>query len=140
MVPLPFAMWVGEHEGVLMVRLAGRLEAPWAEEVRRELSRSCPTALWLDLSGLTAIDAAGLGALLDVRQDVLCGGGRCVLHGARGATWAKFAAAGLDALVDDERVPVAPASQANQAGPLAHLPLKGGRNARRSPAAAPKVA
>ena len=138
MVPLPFAMWVGERDGVLRVRLAGRLETSCASEVRRELSRHCPSVLWLDLSGLIALDSPGRAALVAVRQDVLAAGGRCILHGARDAVRATFAVAGLDALVDDERD--GEVAAAEQAGPVTQLPLKGGRGARRSPAATPKVA
>ncbi len=134
MVPLPFAMWVGEHEGVLTVRLAGRLEAPWAEEVRRELLRHCPAAIRLDLSNLTGIDAPGLTMLLAVHHDVVSGGGRFVLRGVREEVRAMFATAGLEPLVDDEPV------TRSHSGPITQLPLKGGRDARRAVAVTPKVA
>jgi anti-anti-sigma factor len=165
MVPMPFTMWAGEHDGVLLVRFAGRLESPWADEVYRILVRRSPTALWLDLSMLTAIDPPGLATLVAIRQDVVAGGGRFVLRGARDTVRATFAAAGLDALEDDERVavtlavastvarvstilslapaaPVAPTAPADgtRARPVTQLPLKGGRGARRSPAGTPKVA
>lgn len=133
-VPLPFAMWLGEHEGVLTVRLAGRLEAPWAEQVLCDLTHLCPAAVRLDLSGLTFIDSAGLTSLLAVRHDVLSGEGRFGLHGASGTVRAAFVAAGLDALVDEE--PVA----ASTRRPISRMPMRGGRDARRTAAAAPRVA
>lgn len=138
MVPLPFAMWVGERDGVLAVRLAGRLEAPWADEVHRELLRRFPLVLGLDLSSLTGIDAAGVAALAALRQDVVSGGGRFALEGASDTVRATFEAAGLDALADDQVVR-APAVVPD-AGPVTQLPLKGGRDARRRAAATPKVA
>lgn len=137
MVPLPIAMWMGEHEGVLRARLAGRFEAPWAEEVRRDLLRHRPAAVQLDLAGLTAIDARGVATLVAVRQDVVSGGGRFVLHGVSDAVRAAFAAAELDMLVDDE-----PEHQvaASRALPVTHLALKGGRSERLSAATTPMVA
>lgn len=153
MVPLPFAMWVGEHDGVLVVRLAGRLETPWSDEVRRVLVLRSPTAICLDVSNLTAIDLAGLDALVATRQEVVSGGGRFVLRGAGGAVRASFAVAGLDALVDDERVErpdhverveltaAAPqAARVEPVGPVTRLSMKGGQDARRSPTSTPKVA
>jgi anti-anti-sigma factor len=138
MVPMPFAMWVGERDGALTVRLAGRLEAPWAAEVHRELLCRFPLALRLDLTGLTVIDGSGVAALAALRHDVVSGGGRAELHGASHSVRATFAAAGLDALVDDEEV--LHAAGPSEVGPVTELPLKGGRSARRSPAATPKVA
>jgi anti-anti-sigma factor len=135
-VPLPFAMFVGEHDGVLAVRLAGRLEEPWTDEVHRELVSRSPSSLRLDVSALSAIDSAGLHALVALRQDVVSGGGRFVILGGRGAVRSSFAVAGLDALVDDEpEEPVA-------ARPIGHVHLaqKGGRDARRSATSTPKVA
>lgn len=137
MVPLPFEMWVGEHDGVLTARLAGRLEAPWAAaEVHRELQRHFSATLRLDLSGVTAIDPPGLAAVAALRQDVVSGGGRFVLHGVTGAVRTTFEAAGLDALVDDDR----PEAAGPVVVPVTPLPVKGGRDARRPAAAAPKVA
>jgi anti-anti-sigma factor len=141
MVPLPFAMWVGEHEGVLAVRLAGRLESPWADEVRRELLWHAPSVLRLDVAGLTAIDPFGLAALVAIRHDVVSGGGRFVLRGVSGAVRASLAAAGLEALVEDERIEVATAPRPMvPLGQLPAKPVKGGRDARRAAAIAPKVA
>lgn len=137
MVPLPFAMWLGEHDGVLMARLAGHFGVPWADEVRRDLLHTAPGAVWLDLSRLTSIDPPGLAALVAIRQGVVSGGGRVILHGLTDPVRRIFAAAGLDALVDDDRVVEATGPDVL---PVTHLPVKGGRNGRRSPAAAPKVA
>ena len=150
MVPFPFSMSAGEHEGVLVVRFAGRLESPWADEVHRTLLRHSPTALWVDLSELTGIDPPGLAALVAIRQDVVSGGGRFVLRGARDTVSATLAAAGLGALVDDERDPheenarnaehVGDIGPIGPTGPVTQLPLKGGRDARRPAAGTPKVA
>ncbi len=141
MVPMPFTMWAGEHDGVLVVRLAGRLEAPWADEVHRTLVRHSPTSLRLDLSELTGIDPAGLAALVAIRQDVVSGGGRFVLRGACDTVRATFAAGGLEALADDEREDILlNADHVGHVGPVTKLPSKGGRDACRSPAATPRVA
>ena len=142
-----------------MVRFAGRLESPWADEVYRILVRCSAAAVWLDLSTLTAIDPSGLATLVAIRKDVVAGGGRFVLRGASDIVHATFAAAGLDALEDDEAVAVAStigrastmarapsaasgasADHGGRNDPVTQLPLKGGRGARRSPAGTPKVA
>jgi anti-anti-sigma factor len=138
MVPLPFSMWVGEHQGVLTVRLAGRFEAPWAGEVQRDLLHHTPVALHLDLSGVTGIDSPALAALVAIRHDVVSGGGRFVLQGVSDEAEAMLAAAGLDALVDDE--PEHPLGGISFAPPVAHLAPKGGRHERRPAAATTKVA
>jgi anti-anti-sigma factor len=150
MVPLPFTMWAGEHDGVLVVRCAGRLASPWTQEVHRTLLRQSATSMWLDISELDGIDPSGLAALVAIRQDVVSGGGRFVLRGARDSVRATFAAAGLEALEDDghdgrdvrhgvaETAPTA--GESRELEPVTKLPLKGGRDARRFPAGAPKVA
>ncbi len=150
MVPLPFTMWAGEHDGVLAVRFVGRLGSPWADEERRVLLRLSPAAVRLELSELVGIDSSGLAALVAVRQDVVSGGGRFVLRGAGDAVRAAFAAAGLEALADDgqgaEREGEAEAESriGTAAGsliaPVTTLPSKGGRDERRSSTRAPKVA
>ncbi len=129
---MPFTMWVGEHDGVLVVRLAGRLESPWVDDVYRILVRRSPAALSLDLSALTDIDVPALAALVAIRREIVAGGGRFVLRGACRTVRATFSAAGLDALEDDE-----PAGGISRVTPL---PSKGGRATRRSPTGAPKVA
>ena len=132
MVPLPFTMWVGEHGGVLVVRFAGRFESPWVDDVYRILVRRAPAALSLDISALTDIDLPALAALVAIRREVVAGGGRFVLQGACGTVRATFAAAGLDALEDDE--------PAGGIGRVTELPSVGSRATRRSPTGAPKVA
>ncbi len=138
MVPLPFMMWAGEHEGVLVVRLVGRLGSPWSEEVRRMLLRLSPAALRLDVSGLTGIDSSGLAALFSIRQDVVSGGGRFVLRGTGDTVRAALTAAGLEVLADDARA--TPGARARIISPVATLPSKGGRDERRSSTRTPKVA
>jgi len=136
---MPFEMQVGEHDGVLVVRLVGRFEAPCADEVRRELLRRGPPSLRIDLSGLATIDAQGLAALVAIRHDVVSGSGRILVHGATDAIRATLAAAGLDALVDEERAGDLLA-RTRDARPVTRLATKGGRHARRTPVATAKVA
>lgn len=136
MVPFPSTMRFGEHAGVHEVHLAGRLEATWADEVRRLLLHTLGRAASLDLSGLTFIDSRGVDALVTVRQEVVADGGWFRLKGATGEVRATFAAHGLDALVDDDQTVAADAPSVR---PVVHLPSRGGQHARRT-AHAPKVA
>lgn len=138
MVPLPFAMLVGEHQGVLTVRLAGRFEAPWAGEVQRDLLRHSPVALLLDLSAVTGIDSPAVAALVAIRHDVVSGGGRFVLQGVSDEAEAMLVAAGLDALVDDG--PERALAGTSPALTVTHLAPKGGRHEHRPAAATSKVA
>ncbi len=139
MVPFSSTMQLGERAGVHEVRLCGRLETAWADEVRRLLLHTLGHAASLDVSGLTFIDARGVDALVAVRQEVVADGGRFHLSGATGEVRAAFAALGVDALVDDD--PRAPDSgdDARSVPPVVHLPARGGQQARRR-AHAPKVA
>ena len=140
MVPFPSTMRFGERAGVHEVHLAGRLEATWADEVRRLLLHALGRAASLDLSDLTFIDSRGVDALVTVRQEVVADGGWFRLKGATGEVRATFAAHGLDALVDDDQTDDAAVdADAPSVRPVVHLPSRGGQHARRT-AHAPKVA
>lgn len=68
------------------VRVTGEMDiatAPQLVATVRSLSRRDLQHVWLDLSGLTFIDGAGLAALVQVRRLVDGGGGRLTLHGVR---------------------------------------------------------
>jgi len=68
------------------VRVTGEMDiatAPQLVATMRSLSRRDLQHDWLDLTGLTFIDASGLAALVQVRMLVDGRGGRFILHGSR---------------------------------------------------------
>jgi anti-anti-sigma factor len=74
----------GAHEGLTRVPLAGPLTAATAATLRarvRDAIASGRRALELDLHAVTALDAAGIAALLDARRTLLAqAGGTLVLR------------------------------------------------------------
>jgi anti-sigma B factor antagonist len=66
------------------VRVVGEMDiatAPQLVAAMRSLSRPDLQHVWLDLTGLTFVDAAGLAALVEVRRLVDGQGGRLTLRG-----------------------------------------------------------
>lgn len=84
-----------------VVGLVGDLDLSGASHVRSALPRLAGQELVVDLSRLAFMDAAGLSALLLVR-DRLAHSGRClVFQGARGIVHRVFDLAGLGHLVEE---------------------------------------
>jgi anti-sigma B factor antagonist len=70
--------------GGVSVRVAGEMDvatAPQLVATIRSLSQRDMQHIWLDLAGLTFVDAAGLAALVQARMLVDGRGGRLTLHG-----------------------------------------------------------
>ena len=70
--------------GGVSVRVVGEMDiatAPQLVAAMRSLSRWDTQHVWLDLTGLTFIDASGLGALVQARMLVEGRGGRLTLRG-----------------------------------------------------------
>ena len=52
-------------ESTILLRLEGKLLAPWIEEIQRSIHGSANT-VWLDLSALTFADTEGIHVLADL--------------------------------------------------------------------------
>jgi anti-anti-sigma factor len=85
--------------GTGLVRLIGELDIATAPQLKR-LITSLPVGsgrdVTVDFSDLTYIDAAGLGALLEVRQAVRAAGGSLILTGVSAFTRRLLHITGLD--------------------------------------------
>jgi len=81
----------GDHE----VRLAGELDLASNPELADRLVAIAGSAVILDLSELTFIDASGLAVLLDAKQRIEMQGDRLELRGARGLVARVFEICGL---------------------------------------------
>ena len=84
-VPPPGSLRADAHRagGQVVVRLRGELDVYSAPTLRRTLADinvRDGVKVALDVAELTFMDAAGLGALLAARRDVLARGGDMVLH------------------------------------------------------------
>ncbi|MEV4557873.1 STAS domain-containing protein [Kitasatospora sp. NPDC049285] len=75
----------GQHESVV-VRACGEIDLDTAPGLHRELARALTERreVVLDLSGVTFMDCAGLGALVRARNQAERCGARLVLRGAGG--------------------------------------------------------
>ena len=72
--------------GGVSVRVTEEMDiatAPQLVATMRSLPRQDIQHIWLDLTGLTFIDASGLAALVQVRMLIDRRGGRLTLHGIR---------------------------------------------------------
>jgi anti-sigma B factor antagonist len=70
-------------DGGVVVRLQGELDVYSAPMLRRafvDFKHGQGVTVVVDLARLTFMDAAGLGALLTARRDVVARGGQMVLH------------------------------------------------------------
>lgn len=70
--------------GGVSVRVSGEMDIATASQLvaaMRSLSRPELQHVWLDLTGLTFVDAAGVAALVEVRRLVDCRGGRLTCAG-----------------------------------------------------------
>lgn len=83
------------------VHLAGELDLETAAEVRWMLRRVAGSAVVVDLSRLTFIDAAGVSALLLVRRQLEAAGRRFSIRRARGPVRRVFDLSGLDHLIEE---------------------------------------
>ena len=84
--PGVFRVTADRRPGGVAVRVTGERDiatAPQLVAALRSLSRRDMQHVWLDLAGLTFIDASGLAALVKARMLVDCRGGRLTLHGVR---------------------------------------------------------
>ncbi|MDA8294982.1 MAG: STAS domain-containing protein [Actinomycetota bacterium] len=94
------AMLGGSDEPPMPVRLVGELDvarAEWVLDLLTGLDRAIVT---VDLSGLSFIDAAGLGAFVRARQALALRGQLLELIGAPALVRGVFQLAGLGALLD----------------------------------------
>jgi anti-sigma B factor antagonist len=83
------------------VHLAGELDLETAAEARWMLRRVAGSAVVVDLSHLTFIDAAGVSALLLVRRQLEAAGRHFSIRRARGSVRRVFDLAGLDHLLEE---------------------------------------
>ena len=91
--------------GGVSVRLTGEMDiatAPQLVATMRSLSRRDMQHVWLDLAGLTFIDASGLAALVKARMLVDRQGGRLTLHGVRPLVHRLLAITDLSSMFDLE--------------------------------------
>lgn len=84
-----------------VVELAGELDIANADDVRCILTDVAGSTLVVDLSYLTFLDAAGLGAIVGARDRVLDGGNRMVINGGPGIARRVFTLCGLSDLLAD---------------------------------------
>lgn len=82
-----------------LVALHGELDLAHADEIRRALVRAAGSTVKVDLAGLTFIDAAGIGALLAARAEILASGNGFELCRAAGAVRRTFGLVGLEHLL-----------------------------------------
>ena len=84
--PGVFRVTADRRPGGVALRLTGEMDiatAPQLVAAMRSLSRRDMQHVWLDLAGLTFVDASGLAALVEARMLVARAGGRLTLHGVR---------------------------------------------------------
>jgi anti-anti-sigma factor len=82
-----------------LVALSGELDLAQADQLRRALVRVAGSTVIVDLGGLTFIDAAGIGALLAARAEILASGNGFELRGATQAVRRTFGLVGLEHLL-----------------------------------------
>jgi anti-sigma B factor antagonist len=105
--------------GGVSVRLTGEMDiatAPQLVATMRSLSRLDLQHVWLDLAGLTFIDASGLAALVKARMLVDLRGGRLTLHGVRPLVHRLLAITDLSRVFDLEPSLAAPQDRLTPAG------------------------
>ena len=91
----------GSYEPLVPVRLVGELDvarADWVLDLLAGLDRAIVT---VDLSGLSFIDAAGLGTFVRARQLLAARGQLLELIGAPAPVRRVFRLAGLEALLEE---------------------------------------
>ena len=89
-------------EAVHRVRFVGELDLSSAAVLKERLVSIAGSTVEADLSDLTFIDAAGLGALLAAKAKIEQAGHRLVLVGAAGRTRHLFEIVGLKDLLTDQ--------------------------------------
>jgi anti-sigma B factor antagonist len=77
MAPSGLSVACQEHEGLILVTLAGQLDIYTVPDFREHLKRYDPAEVQLviDLAGVRLLDSAGLGALVSLRHHAHRGGG-----------------------------------------------------------------
>ena len=85
--------------GTVCLRLQGELDLSSADEVRAAMTRAAAPSVIIDLTGCTFMDAAGLGALLELRRAAQARGGDVHFEGARGMVRRVFEVVGLDGML-----------------------------------------
>ncbi|MGH3796682.1 MAG: GAF domain-containing protein [Pseudonocardiaceae bacterium] len=82
-------------DGVVSILIAGGIDLPVIDELVTESLRVDTTRVRLDLAGITAVDAAGVGALAYIHENLRAGG--CVLevHRAPSGVTDRLIAAGI---------------------------------------------
>jgi anti-sigma B factor antagonist len=83
-----------------LVMLRGELDVAAAADLQARLLSVAGSTVVVDLSGLTFIDAAGVGVLVDTRAKLEGEGHRVVLRGASGLVRRVFDLLNLQALLD----------------------------------------
>jgi len=96
-----FSFDVSHHEGRHFVGLHGELDVVNAASLRDALVEIAGSTVAVDLSDLTFIDAAGLGALASARREIEESGNKLELLGARPSVRRTFTVAGLAHLLGD---------------------------------------
>lgn len=101
-IPEPMALQVNIEENAdnTVVRVAGEVDAQSADELRGHLLQAAGGRLVVDLSGVTFLDSAGLGALVSAHRVVAERGGAMAVTGAHGMVREVLAASRLDTVLD----------------------------------------
>ena len=96
-----FSFDVSHHEGRHVVVLHGELDVVNAPSLRNALVEIAGSTVAVDISDLTFIDAAGLGAIVSARREIEESRNKLELLGARPGVRRTFAIAGLAHLLCD---------------------------------------
>lgn len=93
---------VAEDEGAThVVRLTGELDMASSISLAAYLDKLAHSTVIVDASGLTFVDAAGIGALLQAQQQITRRGDALVLRGASPRIRRVIELAGATALLED---------------------------------------
>ena len=88
----------------LMIQISGEVDHHRAKELMQELERKvelyCPSALTLDLSGVTFMDSSGIAVVINALRSMTQIEGRLLLTGIAPQPMRVFRASGIDKLVE----------------------------------------
>lgn len=100
-MPADFGFWVEDLDDLHVVHVYGELDIVGAERVRDALVAAGRSTVAVDLSGLTFIDASGLGAIVEARNSILAEGSGFRAWGATGIVRRAIDLTGLTSLLTE---------------------------------------